>query len=72
MVAISIGLGFAICEGFGNEFQLPFWGLLLACALVLLFLPALGVILAISGNVIIILFHFKILTLNQNIYTTYY
>ncbi|KAH7677422.1 Oligopeptide transporter OPT protein [Dioscorea alata] len=50
MVAISIVLGFVVCEGFGNEFQLPFWGFLLACALVLIFLPALGVIYAISGN----------------------
>ncbi|KAJ0979042.1 hypothetical protein J5N97_014516 [Dioscorea zingiberensis] len=51
IIVISLGLGFAICEGFGKEFQLPFWGILLACALVLVFLPPLGVILATSSKI---------------------
>ncbi|KAF7068960.1 hypothetical protein CFC21_074661 [Triticum aestivum] len=34
-----IGLAVFTCEGFGNEFQLPYWGIILACLLVLLFVP---------------------------------
>ncbi|KAH7677425.1 Oligopeptide transporter OPT protein [Dioscorea alata] len=50
IIAISLGLGFAVCEGFGRDFQLPFWGVLLACLILLIFIPPIGVILASSGK----------------------
>lgn len=34
------------CEGFGNELQLPYWGVILAFLLVLLFVPPLAALRA--------------------------
>ncbi|XP_042460085.1 oligopeptide transporter 1-like [Zingiber officinale] len=44
-----IGLAILVCEGFGGQIQLRYWEVLLACALVLLFLPVETVLRAISG-----------------------
>jgi hypothetical protein len=34
-----MGLSLFACEGFGNELQLPYWGVILAFLLVLLLIP---------------------------------
>jgi hypothetical protein len=34
-----MGLSVFACEGFGKELQLPYWGVILAFLLVLLFIP---------------------------------
>ncbi|XBI82040.1 hypothetical protein VPH35_090821 [Triticum aestivum] len=41
-----IGLAVFTCEGFGNELQLPYWGVLLACLLVLTLVPPLAALRA--------------------------
>uniref|UniRef100_A0ACD5Z2X1 Uncharacterized protein n=1 Tax=Avena sativa TaxID=4498 RepID=A0ACD5Z2X1_AVESA len=37
-----VGLSVFVCEGFGNELQLPYWGVILAFLLVVLFIPPLA------------------------------
>ncbi|XP_042465659.1 oligopeptide transporter 5-like [Zingiber officinale] len=44
-----IGMAILVCEGFGGQIQLRYWEILLACALVLVFLPMETVLQAISG-----------------------
>ncbi|XP_058068216.1 oligopeptide transporter 5-like [Magnolia sinica] len=46
----SVGIAIFTCEGFGGQLQLPFWGILLACALVLIFVVPIGVIQATSNQ----------------------
>ncbi|XP_058114222.1 oligopeptide transporter 5-like [Magnolia sinica] len=46
----TVGLSIFACEGFGGQLQLPFWGILLGCALVLIFLLPIGVIQATSNQ----------------------
>ncbi|KAG6523350.1 hypothetical protein ZIOFF_013206 [Zingiber officinale] len=46
-----IGMAILVCEGFGGQIQLRYWEILLACALVLVFLPMETVLQAISGLV---------------------
>ncbi|XP_058068223.1 oligopeptide transporter 5-like [Magnolia sinica] len=41
-----LGLAIFACEGFGKQFQLPFWGVLLACAIALVFTIPIGVLKA--------------------------
>nr|XP_045084930.1 oligopeptide transporter 5-like isoform X2 [Aegilops tauschii subsp. strangulata] len=41
-----IGLAVFACEGFGNELQLPYWGVMLACLLVLTLVPPLAALRA--------------------------
>ncbi|XBH92854.1 hypothetical protein VPH35_083897 [Triticum aestivum] len=41
-----IGLAVFTCEGFGNELQLPYWGVMLACLLVLTLVPPLAALRA--------------------------
>ncbi|XP_042460093.1 oligopeptide transporter 1-like [Zingiber officinale] len=45
-----IGMAILFCEGFGGQIQLRYWELLLACAVVLLFLPLEGVLSASTGS----------------------
>ncbi|KAG6523357.1 hypothetical protein ZIOFF_013213 [Zingiber officinale] len=45
-----IGMAILFCEGFGGQIQLRYWELLLACAVVLLFLPLEGVLSASTGK----------------------
>ncbi|XP_020089801.1 oligopeptide transporter 5-like isoform X4 [Ananas comosus] len=40
------GLTIWTCEGFGNQLQLPYWGVLLLCVLVLILMPSFGVLRA--------------------------
>ncbi|XP_058068215.1 oligopeptide transporter 5-like [Magnolia sinica] len=46
----SLGLAFFTCEGFGGQLQLPFWGILLAVGVVVIFLLPVGVIIATSNQ----------------------
>ncbi|KAG6527183.1 hypothetical protein ZIOFF_009277 [Zingiber officinale] len=45
-----IGMAILVCEGFGGQIQLRYWEVLLACALVFLFLPLECVLEAIAGS----------------------
>lgn len=46
LLLLMIGLTVFTCEGFGNELQLPYWGVILAFLLVLLFVPPLAALRA--------------------------
>ncbi|KAK3193888.1 hypothetical protein Dsin_025198 [Dipteronia sinensis] len=46
----TIGLLIYSCEGFGKQFQLPYWGILLSCLLVMIFILPLGVLSATTGQ----------------------
>ncbi|CAO2188002.1 unnamed protein product [Urochloa humidicola] len=46
MLAIVLALSVFTCEGFGRQLQLPYWGLLLACAIAFTFTLPIGVISA--------------------------
>ncbi|KAK3193867.1 hypothetical protein Dsin_025177 [Dipteronia sinensis] len=48
----TIALLIFSCEGFGKQFQLPYWGILLACLLVMIFILPLGVLQATNGQYI--------------------
>lgn len=39
------------CEGFGKQLQLPWWGLVMACALALFFTLPIGIIIATTNQV---------------------
>lgn len=39
------------CEGFGNQLQLPWWGVLLACGIALVFTLPIGIITATTNMV---------------------
>lgn len=45
------GLTIWTCEGFGNQLQLPYWGVLLLCVLVLILMPSFGVLRATVSKV---------------------
>ncbi|KAG6523364.1 hypothetical protein ZIOFF_013220 [Zingiber officinale] len=45
-----IGMAILVCDGFGGQIQLRYWEVLLACALVFLFLPLECVLEAIAGS----------------------
>ena len=47
MVALSI----YACEGFGKQLQLPWWGILMACAIALFFTLPVGIIQATTNMV---------------------
>ncbi|ESR54117.1 hypothetical protein CICLE_v10023765mg, partial [Citrus x clementina] len=46
----AIGLAILSCEGFGKQLQLPYWGILLACLLALIFILPVGVLQATTGQ----------------------
>ncbi|CAD6248797.1 unnamed protein product [Miscanthus lutarioriparius] len=46
MLAVVLPLSLFTCEGFGRQLQLPYWGLLLACAIAFAFTLPVGVISA--------------------------
>ncbi|KAK2984249.1 hypothetical protein RJ640_010208 [Escallonia rubra] len=50
ILAVVIGLALLACEGFGRQLQLPYWGVLLAIALALLFTLPIGVITATTNQ----------------------
>jgi len=47
MIALSI----FTCEGFGKQLQLPYWGVLLAAGLALIFTLPIGIITATTNQV---------------------
>lgn len=44
ILVVVFGLAILACEGFGQQLQLPYWGILLACALAFFFTLPIGVI----------------------------
>lgn len=46
-----LGLGIFACEGFGKQLQLSYWGIILACVVVLILLLPNGILEATSGLV---------------------
>ncbi|XP_010448244.1 PREDICTED: oligopeptide transporter 5-like [Camelina sativa] len=50
VLAVSFVLALYACEGFGKQLQLPWWGLLLACAIAFTFTLPIGVILATTNQ----------------------
>ncbi|PQQ20307.1 oligopeptide transporter 1-like [Prunus yedoensis var. nudiflora] len=46
ILVLMVALAIYTCEGFGKQLQLPWWGVLLACAIALSFTLPIGVILA--------------------------
>lgn len=51
LLTIVIGLAMLTSEGFGRQFQLPYWGVLLACGLAMFFTLPIGVIMATTNQV---------------------
>ncbi|KAI3883056.1 hypothetical protein MKX03_034262 [Papaver bracteatum] len=47
---IMVSLALIACEGFGRQLQLPYWGILLACALALFFTLPIGIIAATTNQ----------------------
>ncbi|KAJ0967463.1 hypothetical protein J5N97_024380 [Dioscorea zingiberensis] len=50
ILVISLSLSFFTCEGFNGQLQLPYWGLLLACAMALFFLFPVAVLIATTNS----------------------
>ncbi|RVW87112.1 Oligopeptide transporter 1 [Vitis vinifera] len=50
LLTLVIGLAMAACEGFNRQLQLPYWGILLAISLALLFILPVGVITATTNQ----------------------
>lgn len=48
---LTLALSLFTCEGFDKQFQLPWWGLLLACAMAFFFTLPVGVIQATTNLV---------------------
>ncbi|CAL5392461.1 unnamed protein product [Camellia sinensis] len=46
ILAVTLALSLITCEGFGRQLQLPWWGILLACAMALFFTLPIGIITA--------------------------
>lgn len=53
LMILVIGLALLTCEGFGSQLQLPYWGVLLAIALAMVFTLPIGVITATTNQVCI-------------------
>lgn len=51
ILVVMIGLAFLTCEGFNKQLQLPYWGVILAVALALVFTLPIGVITATTNQV---------------------
>lgn len=52
VLIISVALAIFACEGFNRQLQLPYWGLLLACGLALVFTLPVGVVQATTNMVL--------------------
>ncbi|KAH9729918.1 Oligopeptide transporter 1 [Citrus sinensis] len=48
----AVGLAILSCEAFGDQLQLPYWGILFSCLLILIFVLPLGVLQATTGQYI--------------------
>lgn len=51
LLILVIGLAMVACEGFDRQLQLPYWGVLLAASMALLFTLPVGVITATTNQV---------------------
>lgn len=51
ILIIVLGLSLLVCEGFGKQIQLPWWGLILACVLAFLCTLPIGIIQALTSQV---------------------
>ena len=51
VLVVSFALALYACEGFDKVLQLPWWGLLLSCAIALLFTLPIGIIAATTNQV---------------------
>lgn len=51
ILAAMLVLSLVACEGFNGQLQLPWWGILLACALALFFTLPIGIITATTNQV---------------------
>ena len=51
LLIVVVGLAILTCEGFGGQLQLPYWGVLLAVVMALLFTLPIGVITATTNQV---------------------
>ncbi|KAI3920464.1 hypothetical protein MKX01_000803 [Papaver californicum] len=49
---LMVSLALIACEGFGRQLQLPYWGILLACAIALVFTLPIGIIAATTNQVL--------------------
>ncbi|KAJ7540058.1 hypothetical protein O6H91_10G000300 [Diphasiastrum complanatum] len=50
LLVVTIGITVAVCEGYKHQLQLPWWGVLLACALASFFTLPIGVITATTNQ----------------------
>lgn len=50
ILVIVFGLSLLVCEGFGKQIQLPWWGLILACGLAFLCTLPIGIIQALTSQ----------------------
>lgn len=57
MLVLVVALSLFTCEGFGRQLQLPYWGLLLACAIAFTFTLPIGIITATTNMVKLSRFH---------------
>lgn len=51
LLAITFGLAMLACEGFSRQLQLPWWGLILACLIAIVFTLPIGIITATTNQV---------------------
>lgn len=51
LLLVNIALALVACEGFGQQLQLPYWGVLLAVGLALFFMLPVGIITATTNTV---------------------
>lgn len=51
ILMVVLSLAMLACEGFGKQLQLPYWGVLLAMGMALLFTLPIGVITATTNQV---------------------
>lgn len=51
ILVVCFSLAIYACEGFDKELQLPYWGVIIACTLVMIFTLLLGIISATTGQV---------------------
>ena len=54
LLSIMTILAMLACEGFGNQIQLRYWGVLLAYLFVLVFLPPFAILRATAAQVIVL------------------
>ena len=51
ILVLTVGLSIYACEGFNQQLQLPWWGIILACVIALSFTLPIGIIQATTNQV---------------------